>query len=302
MNRNLYALFILLLSSLTIQRHSNHIHSKSNHVFGSSKSSGPSRSLMLALQDKKDDVLNKLQQPRELQMPKPNILSSDMIGADSSPQVDAPRLLIKNFPKPTDVNYLYPQRKLLSTTATGVPLTVLPARMVNGEDAKEYENATDPMQIINRQLHKDKPRRHRRLNVQPYMNMGPGFMDIGASGVSPMGMVMNNPDLPSLSPFLPRASPPPPIRIQMRDPVSEKVMNSTLTQSEQQVSDLKRVQLQKQLVDEIQTLKNDMQNKSKLLVAQFNEIQNIVQEIKQHKIDVQTETRALMNTINNPVS
>lgn len=291
MNRNL-SLILLVIAAMTKLSLSKH--------HKSSRRATASKSLIMKLKSKQAETLNALQDPRKLMLAKPLITSSDMIGADSSPQVDAPRLLIKNFPKPTDVNYLYPQRNLMNTTANNAPLTVLPARVVDDEDAVAYENASDPTKLLNRFLNKEGPQRKRGLLVSPYMNMGPGFMDIGQSGVSPMGMVMSNPDLPSLSPFLPRASPPPPIRIQMRDPVNEQAMNNTLTQSEQQVSDLKRVQLQKQLVDEIQGLKSDMQNKSKLLIQQFAEIQNTVQNIKQHKIDVETETKALMAEVDKP--
>ena len=295
--RCLVVTIILVFTKCKYLRNSSSKHKKE----AKTQNNSPSRSLRLTLKQKQSDTLNKLQEPRSLAGQTSPVFSSDMLGASAAPQVDAPRLLVKNFPKPTDVNYLYPKKDTMSGATTNAPMTVLPARVVDGKDSKGYASAMDPKMILNRALNKNKKGRNRKnkrgLSVSPYMNMGPGFMDIGQSGVSPMGMAMSNPDLPSLSPFLPRASPPPPIRIQMRDPVSEKTMRNTLTQSEYQVSDLKRVQLQRTLIDEIQGLRQDMQNKAKTLADQFMEIKNEVQQIKENKLNVETETKGLMAKI-----
>ena len=56
-------------------------------------------------------------------------------------------------------------------------------------------------------------RKGRKLNVLPYMNMGPGYMDFGSNGFSPMSFAMSHPQMSSMSPFIPRSGPPAPVRI-----------------------------------------------------------------------------------------
>ena len=43
--------------------------------------------------------------------------------------------------------------------------------------------------------------------------MGPGYMDFGSNGFSPMSFAMSHPHMSSMSPFIPRSTPPAPIRI-----------------------------------------------------------------------------------------
>lgn len=45
------------------------------------------------------------------------------------------------------------------------------------------------------------------------MNMGPGYMDFGSNGFSPMSFAMSHPQMSSMSPFIPRSGPPAPVRI-----------------------------------------------------------------------------------------
>ena len=40
---------------------------------------------------------------------------------------------------------------------------------------------------------KSRRKRGRKLNVLPYMNMGPGYMDFGSNGFSPMSFAMSHP-------------------------------------------------------------------------------------------------------------
>lgn len=69
------------------------------------------------------------------------------------------------------------------------------------------------------------------------MNMGPGYMSIGSGGMSPLSMAMSHPNLPSMSPFIPRATPPPPIKIQLRDSIAERFKANFLTPSEKSIKD-----------------------------------------------------------------
>ena len=256
------------------------------------------------------------------------------VSPQSMPQIDAPRLFIKNFPKPTNTNYLLPQRNLVAPAQAPVPRSLPP----NLAYAQAYSNNNGPPQrqlispnqggnspinflpphIVDRQTadkvmknpnqglidmfgvapqRKKKRKRSRKLNVTPYMHMGPGYMDVAQSGYSPMGLAMANPDLHSMSPFLPRPNPPPPLRIQLRDPVEEKYRRNILTQSEYQVETMKTKKLQNKLINELKGLQTDMENKRKELADQFKEIANTAELIGQHKEEVSTQTKVLKSEI-----
>ena len=45
------------------------------------------------------------------------------------------------------------------------------------------------------------------------MNMGPGYMDVGANGFSPLSLAMANPNISQMAPFIPQPNAPAPIRI-----------------------------------------------------------------------------------------
>lgn len=123
------------------------------------------------------------------------------------------------------------------------PLTILPPRVVNPSDVGAYEK--DP----NLALQKTKTshrRRHRSLNT-PFMNPGPGYMDIGTNGFSPLSFAMMRPDAASMSPFVPRNTPPPPIRIQLQDPLQDNYKRLILTESEKKVNDMEVQHLQNTL-------------------------------------------------------
>ena len=67
--------------------------------------------------------------------------------------------------------------------------------------------------------------------------MGPGYMDVGSNGFSPLSFAMTHPNMSSMSPFIPRSTPPAPIRIQLRDSVAERFKSNFLTSSERQIQD-----------------------------------------------------------------
>ena len=292
----------------------------------------------------------------------PQVTSDGLFMAENLPQISAPRMNIRNFPKPPEDLYQYPQRNLANnplppnmtilptrTVSTegndnyvqnrylkdggqaqqqympangGAPprklsgqlppnLTVLPARVVDSKQDADYLRNNSQLLLNNapgsgidmRSLTQglvggQKKRKHKRhLSVTPYMHMGPGYMDVAQSGYSPMGLAMANPDLHSMSPFLPRPNPPPPLRIQLRDPVEEKYRRNILTQSEYQVEDMKTKKLQNKLVNELKGLQTDMENKRKELTEQFKEISNTAELIGQHKEEVATQTNVLKQEI-----
>lgn len=55
--------------------------------------------------------------------------------------------------------------------------------------------------MIPRKLHKK--HKKRRLNAINYMNMGPGYMDVGSNGFSPLSLAMANPNIAKMAPFIP---------------------------------------------------------------------------------------------------
>ena len=52
-------------------------------------------------------------------------------------------------------------------------------------------------------LNKKKKKWKRWLNAINYMNMGPGYMDVGSNGFSPLSLAMANPNIAQMAPFIP---------------------------------------------------------------------------------------------------
>ncbi len=128
----------------------------------------------------------------------------------SLPQVNAPRLIIKNFPKPSGSNL---NLNIEDYTANEPVLNASP-EMVRGAGSSQHYMGYNGRDIYNRKLKSKK--RSRKLDQGPYVKLHSGSIDIGSSGSSNLNYAMNQPSLASLSPFIPRDGPPPSVRVHMQ--------------------------------------------------------------------------------------
>jgi hypothetical protein len=137
------------------------------------------------------------------------------------------------------------------------PLTILPARVVNPSQVGAYEKNPN-LALRKPNFGRHQRRAHRSLNT-PFMNPGPGYMDIGSNGYSPLSFAMMRPDAASMSPFVPRNTPPPPIRIQLQDPLQDNYKRLILSESEKKVNEMEVQHLQSTLISTLGKLTEKFQ-------------------------------------------
>ena len=71
----------------------------------------------------------------------------------------------------------------------------------------------------------------RNLGGLDMINPGPGFLDVGTLS-SPLGLSAGPHNmLPQMSPFMPRAGPPHPVRIELAEPEEEVYKKHVLTET-----------------------------------------------------------------------
>lgn len=162
------------------------------------------------------------------------------------------------------------------------PLTILPPRVVSSDEVSRYEK--DPQLALKHKRKAKSHRFHRQLNM-PYFNPGPGFMDIGSNGFSPLSFAMMRPDAASMSPFVPRNTPPPPIRIQLQDPLQDNYKRLILSESESRVNKEETEYLES-------TLESALRQLSDNFIAAKNSIDNTLEEIKGKALTVEEHKRS----------
>ena len=160
------------------------------------------------------------------------------------------------------------------------PLTMLPPRIVDSEQEAQSLGSIDPTKKNPRNQPKYHKKQRRGLNVHPYMNIGNGYLDIAQSGLSPLGMAMSNPHLPSMSPFLPRMTPPPPIRIQIHDPESEKGRSNVLSESNRAVYKVRINNIAMAIEKEIVAYQSDIEAQTKKFDEKVGSIKKLIEDIR----------------------
>lgn len=206
---------------------------------------------------------------------------------DSLTQINSPRILTNNLPPDALQSIL---SSAAGITGNQGPITILPPRIVSPGQVSRYEKHPN---LALRKMNKRRSSRRLPLNLgmsqsymnqgmpesymnqgmpqpymsqgmpqpymnrglsQPYLNPGPGYMDIGSNGYSPLSFAMMRPDSASMSPFVPRNTPPPPIRIQLQDPLQDYYKKDIMSESEERVSTQKTKSLEKTLKESIDEL------------------------------------------------
>ena len=188
---------------------------------------------------------------------------------DSLTQINSPRILTNNLPHDALQSIL---SSAAGITGNQGPITILPPRIVSPGQVSRYEKHPN---LALKKMNKRRSSRRLPLNLgmsqsymnqdmaqsymnrglsQPYLNPGPGYMDIGSNGYSPLSFAMMRPDSASMSPFVPRNTPPPPIRIQLQDPLQDYYKKDIMSESEERVSNQKTKSLEKTLKESIDEL------------------------------------------------
>ncbi len=129
------------------------------------------------------------------------------------------------------------------------------------------------------------------------MNLGPGHMDIGSNGFSPLSFAMSNPSMASMSPFIPRSTPPPPIRIQLQDSLAEHFKSNFLTPSERAVSEKDVSFLKENINHEMSILQTELESAKTNLSSYVKRIGGKLKELRVHRDAIKKETFLMKNEI-----
>lgn len=232
------------------------------------------------------------------------VKTKGMVIPQSMPQIDAPRLVVNNLPRPSQAEHQYPYALMANTPGTPPPMTVLPPKFVTAESFNMYEKEKNDSQNpkVRRLRQKKSSKQHRnasqkpparKLNAFPFINPGPGFIDLGSNGYSPMSFSALRPQLASMAPFIPRNSAPPPLRLQLRDPVQETYKKNIMTESEKQMSISENESLIQSIVSEIKETENLAKTISGEIQDHFREIDKRVEQVKESRNAVTTEVQKL---------
>lgn len=197
----------------------------------------------------------------------------------SAQRVVVPRSLAGELP-PQALNSIISNAASLSDGKG--PLTILPPRVVSPSEIGQYEK--DPQLALRKQAHKKFARHQGGRGLQlPYFNSGPGYMDVGSNGFSPLSFAMMRPDAASMSPFVPRNTPPPPIRIQLQDPLQDNYKRNILSESEFRVNNEETEHLEKTLQSAILALSENFKAVRMSVEDSLENIKNKALTVEQHR-------------------
>lgn len=197
--------------------------------------------------------------------------------AQQGQQVTIPRSLQNALP-PDALNSILSNAASISNGKG--PLTILPPRVVSADEANQYEK--DPGLALRHKRKAKFHRSHRQLNM-PYFNPGPGFMDVGSNGFSPLSFAMMRPDAASMSPFVPRNTPPPPIRIQLQDPLQDNYKRLIMSESESRVNKEETEYLENTLDSALRGLSENFITTRNSIESTLDEIKNKAVTVEEHK-------------------
>ena len=190
--------------------------------------------------------------------------------------------------KLADSEFQYPSFVSKDGSPSTPPITVLPPRFVTPEEAKKISFDGSQLQIGQPLVKKKRrlSRRKRHLQNFPFMNLGKGILDLASSAFPPLSLASMIPGLSSRAPALPQPTPPPPIRIQLRDPIDENYQRNVLSESERVVQNMEESDTLKQLQDSVRVFNEELDNNSNLLKNKFKEISDVVESVQKHQDSV----------------
>ena len=101
---------------------------------------------------------------------------------------------------------------------------------------------------------------------------------------------MSNPSMASMSPFIPRSTPPPPIRIQLQDSLAEHFKSNFLTPSERAIQEKDVSFLKENINHEMAILQTELESAKLNLSSYIKRIGSKLQELRNHRDAVKKET------------
>jgi hypothetical protein len=224
---------------------------------------------------------------RRLMDKAPNIHGDSLVMPSSMPQVDAPRLIIRNFPKPTNVDYLSGRNLNPSPNPSGINYVSSPianqAMPLRTPIIPDDEKKSSRKLLQSKGRHLRQLKRHqkvvaiRSLNAKPYIDAGPGYMDFGSHGYSPLSYSLFHKDSHQLAPFIPRNNPPSPIRIEIEDHALTIPTQTMFSPSQRQMNEIDTQSLEVQLSNEITTLNSEIQLLTKNFQGFYTKIAEAVE-------------------------
>ena len=225
-----------------------------------------------------------------------------LVAPQSIPQIDAPRLLIKNMPKPSTTSYQYPQALSTGGHPNAPPVTILPPRVVNtqGPSIRRALREIPGLNLPNLQnflASSSSLRPKDRKLAQPYLNFGPGFVDVGTGGFSPLSFAAMHPNLAALAPLVPRAKPPAPLRVQLRDPVEERRQREVLTESERRMQVIDEQTLEAELEQTLKDFAVNLENQQLAISVILKDVGEEAKKLVEHKIGAKSAAAGIKANI-----
>lgn len=234
--------------------------------------------------------------------PPPPVINHDMLVMPTSiPQITAPRMILRNFSKPTEVNYLngFGRKKAQITISPNKHQTthmfgshpfVVPRNLrIHKKRAVFFENQPQKLTFA---------KKNRRLTVRPFLDVGQGHVDIGSHGYSKLSYALFNPNTTTMGPFVPRRSPPPPIRIQIHEPEGEKSSRKMLvsyTEKELLANQARNLQLE--VDNQFSLLKSDVSRASTDITEKYQLLVEKILNLKKSNIANDEHSKALEENV-----
>ena len=280
MKKTLLVLLVLFISTCQIAAKHGERNRDSKHKAHKNRGNHGKRRKLYKVKLHKHSAYKMNKNPRKLPFPPKKIKSDALVAFSSTPQIDAPRMLITNFSKPTEAEYRYPQQNTI--TAPGPPnMSILPSKLVSSEaeentDMSREEAIANARKLIQDQSGTgDNPAMPIKLQI-PKENLAPKrhrkLPDFLKDTQPPFPLIHN--------PLMPGAKPAPPITLQLKDDNNMKVMRNTLRESEFSVYEIQVDNLQQRIVNEIRRFKEEFASTNDRVEEEMKHISDLAEELK----------------------
>lgn len=231
-----------------------------------------------------------------LGMPGKKIKADSLAAFTSTPQIDAPRMLITNFSKPPDADYRYPQQNTID--APGPPnMTILPPKIVStdGED----NTAMSRVDVIKnaRRLTQDK-------TPDLSDNIEPIRLQIPMEALRPkrarrlMAPPRQTEIMPRIhNPLAPGTQLPPPIVLELQDRDNMESMENAITAEELAVHKVRMNSLTQRIEEEILGFNDDLKTVVDKVGSSMKEIDDKATEMSTGDQQIIKEAKDLFKEI-----
>lgn len=214
--------------------------------------------------------------PRKLPLaanPPPGTYQDMLVMPTNIPQITAPRMVLRNFPKPTEVGYLLSGRRPADVKVNPQPS--------DNQAAVQTHIVNYARKLAQKPKQK---RRARRLDVAPYINIGNGVVDVGSHAFSHLSYALMHPEMNDMGPFVPRAGPPPPVRLEIMDPVLNPVRGKHLLPAQVRKMFESEIEfLKKEVDEELAGLTEDSKITADSIQKSFESLRRALSDVQKAK-------------------